>query len=137
MGPGPSGRTSVLCSTAAHRRWIDAQAAARGFDAADEAEARASAGITATASGRSGRGRGAGDRTGAGPGGPPARAFGVPLPSVRHAAGFRFSGCPATVTSVLFGCRTAPGLVFYFLWGHRRSRQAAVEPAPTALTAEK
>lgn len=69
-GPGPSGRTSVLCSTAAHRRWIDAQAAARGFDAADEAEARASAGITATASGRGGRGRGAGDRTGAGPGRP-------------------------------------------------------------------
>ncbi|MFJ9759362.1 hypothetical protein [Streptomyces sp. NPDC101149] len=108
----------MLCSTAAHRRWIDAKAAARGFDAADEAEARAIARAP--------------DR-----GGPPARAFGVPLPSVRHAAGFRFSGCPATVTSVLFGCRTAPGLVFYFLWGHRRSRQAAVEPAPTALTAEK
>lgn len=63
----------------------------------------------------------------------------VPLSPVLPAPGFAFcvwmTGGLSAVTWVVFGVWTAVGLVFYFLYGRRRSRPAAMEPAPTAVTA--
>jgi APA family basic amino acid/polyamine antiporter len=69
------------------------------------------------------------------------RTFRVPLSPVLPALGFALCvwmmGSLSTVTWVVFGVWMAVGLVFYFVYGHRRSRLAAVEPAPAAVTAEK
>ncbi|MGW4551109.1 hypothetical protein ACWEN4_32905 [Streptomyces violaceorubidus] len=38
-------------------------------------------------------------------------------------------GGPSTVTRVVFGVRRGVGPVFYFVYGHRRSRLAAPDPS--------
>lgn len=57
------------------------------------------------------------------------RTFRVPLAPVLPALGFGFCrwmrGSPSPVTWVVFGIWMAVGLVFYFLYGFRRSRRAA------------
>ncbi|MBQ0913667.1 amino acid permease [Streptomyces sp. RM99] len=64
------------------------------------------------------------------------RTFRVPLSPVLPALGFAFCvwmmGSLSTVTWVVFGVWMAVGLVFYFLYGHRRSRLAA----PDTVTPE-
>jgi basic amino acid/polyamine antiporter, APA family len=70
------------------------------------------------------------------------RTFRVPLSPVLPALGLAFCvwmmGSLSAVTWVVFGVWMAVGLVFYFLYGHRRSRLAAAEePAAPAATAEK
>ncbi|MBQ0973293.1 amino acid permease [Streptomyces sp. RK31] len=61
------------------------------------------------------------------------RSFRVPLSPLLPALGFGFClwmmGSLSTVTWVVFGVWMAVGLVFYFLYGYRRSRLAA--PAPS------
>ncbi|MEZ7157949.1 amino acid permease [Streptomyces sp. MAD19A] len=61
------------------------------------------------------------------------RTFRVPLSPLLPAVGFGFClwmmGSLSTVTWVVFGVWMAVGLVFYFLYGYRRSRLAA--PAPS------
>ncbi|MFI1509528.1 amino acid permease [Streptomyces sp. NPDC020597] len=61
------------------------------------------------------------------------RTFRVPLSPVLPALGFGFCvwmmGSLSAVTWVVFGVWMAVGLVFYFLYGHRRSRLAT--PAPS------
>lgn len=60
------------------------------------------------------------------------RTFRVPLSPVLPAVGFGLRvwmmGSLSAVTWVVFGVRMAVGLVFYFVYGHRRSRLAT--PAP-------
>ncbi|MBQ0882440.1 amino acid permease, partial [Streptomyces sp. RT42] len=64
------------------------------------------------------------------------RTFRVPLSPVLPALGFAFCvwmmGSLSTVTWVVFGVWMAVGLVFYFVYGHRRSRLAA----PDTVTPE-
>ncbi|MEV6381357.1 amino acid permease [Streptomyces sp. NPDC051773] len=59
------------------------------------------------------------------------RTFRVPLSPVLPALGFAFCvwmmGSLSTVTWVVFGVWMAAGLVFYFSYGHRRSRLATPE----------
>ncbi|MFF8910412.1 amino acid permease [Streptomyces olivaceoviridis] len=67
------------------------------------------------------------------------RAFRVPFGPVLPVLGFLFCAYNMfsldTVTWVVFGCWMAAGLVFYFLYGYRRSRLAADDAL--AATAEK
>ncbi|MFF9769568.1 amino acid permease [Streptomyces sp. NPDC053086] len=67
------------------------------------------------------------------------RTFKVPFGPVLPVLGFLFCAYNMfsldTVTWVVFGCWMAAGLVFYFLYGHRRSRLATGEDL--AVTAEK
>jgi APA family basic amino acid/polyamine antiporter len=69
------------------------------------------------------------------------RTFRVPLSPVLPALGFAFCvwmmGSLSAVTWVVFGVWMAVGLVFYFLYGHRRSRLAAADPAGTEVVTEK
>ncbi|MFF4959867.1 amino acid permease [Streptomyces sp. NPDC001222] len=69
------------------------------------------------------------------------RTFRVPLSPVLPALGFALCvwmmGSLSAVTWVVFGVWMAVGLVFYFVYGHRRSRLAAAEPAAPAATVEK
>ncbi|WP_369177126.1 amino acid permease [Streptomyces mutabilis] len=64
------------------------------------------------------------------------RTFRVPLSPVLPALGFAFCvwmmGSLSTVTWVVFGVWMAVGLVFYFVYGHRRSRLAT----PDTVTPE-
>ena len=57
--------------------------------------------------------------------------FRVPLSPVLPAIGFALCvwmmGSLSAVTWVVFGCWMAAGLVFYFLYGYRRSRLATSE----------
>lgn len=66
------------------------------------------------------------------------RTFRVPLSPLLPAVGFAFcvwmTGSLSAVTWVVFGVWMAVGLVFYFVYGYRRSRLAA-EPSPA--TAKK
>lgn len=59
------------------------------------------------------------------------RTFRVPLSPVFPALGLGFCvwmmGSLSTVTWVVFGVWMAAGLVFYFLYGHCRSRLATPE----------
>lgn len=61
------------------------------------------------------------------------RTFRVPLSPVLPALGFGFCvwmmGSLSTVTWVVFGVWMAVGLVFYFVYGHRRSRLATPDPS--------
>ncbi|WP_369388067.1 amino acid permease [Streptomyces sp. CG1] len=67
------------------------------------------------------------------------RTFRVPLSPVLPALGFAFCvwmmGSLSAVTWIVFGVWMAVGLVFYFVYGHRRSRLATGEDL--AVTAEK
>jgi APA family basic amino acid/polyamine antiporter len=67
------------------------------------------------------------------------RTFRVPLSPVLPALGFAFCvwmmGSLSTVTWIVFGAWMAVGLVFYFVYGHRRSRLATAEHL--AVAAEK
>ncbi|MGW1005241.1 amino acid permease [Streptomyces sp. NPDC002520] len=67
------------------------------------------------------------------------RTFRVPLSPVLPALGLAFCvwmmGSLSTVTWIVFGVWMAVGLVFYFVYGYRRSRLAAGEGL--AVTAEK
>ncbi|OLZ66209.1 amino acid permease [Streptomyces sp. IMTB 2501] len=67
------------------------------------------------------------------------RTFRVPLSPVLPALGFAFCvwmmGSLSTVTWIVFGVWMAVGLVFYFVYGYRRSRLATGEEL--AVTAEK
>ncbi|EST21390.1 amino acid permease [Streptomyces roseochromogenus] len=67
------------------------------------------------------------------------RTFRVPLSPVLPALGFAFCiwmmGSLSTVTWIVFGVWMAVGLVFYFVYGYRRSRLAT--GAELAATAEK
>ncbi len=47
------------------------------------------------------------------------------------------TGGLSAVTWVVLGVWTAVGLVFYFLYGHRRSRLAAADPAAPDVVTEK
>ncbi|MFJ6073244.1 amino acid permease [Streptomyces sp. NPDC093065] len=61
------------------------------------------------------------------------RTFRVPLSPVLPALGFGLCvwmmGSLSTVTWVVFGVWMAVGLVFYFVYGHRRSRLATADPS--------
>ncbi|MCC5475288.1 amino acid permease [Streptomyces sp. NPDC059680] len=67
------------------------------------------------------------------------RSFRVPLSPVLPALGFAFClwmmGSLSTVTWIVFGVWMAVGLVFYFVYGYRRSRLATGDDL--AVTAEK
>lgn len=67
------------------------------------------------------------------------RSFRVPLSPVLPTLGFAFcvwmTGSLSTVTWIVFGVWMAVGLVFYFVYGYRRSRLATGDGL--AVTAEK